>query len=470
MRPDILPVIMAGGAGTRLWPLSRTHFPKQFLSLTSDNTLFQDTLIRVSDESYKAPIVVCNHEHRFLVAEQLRKKSFPHTAIILEPLAKNTAPAIALAALKAMEGGTDPILLVLAADHYIDNISEFNRTVTSALPLVEKGKMVTFGVCPTSAETGYGYIKSGDAIDNAFGVASFVEKPARDLAESYLSEGGYFWNSGIFLFKASQYLAELKEFCPEVLNACINAINNSHQDLDFIRLDSHLFSASPNISIDYAVMERTKNAVVMPLDIKWNDVGSWSALWEIGDKDQCGNVIRGDVLIENTNNSYINASSKLVATVGLNDIIIVETRDAVLVANKLQVQEVKSIVNKLQQNERQEALHHKEVFRPWGFYDHISEGSRYQIKKVYLKPGQRISTQMHYHRTEHWVVVSGTAKVYKGNDVFVMGENESTYIPVGVAHSLENPGLIPLELIEIHSGLHLSEDDVVRLDKNTVAE
>ena len=462
----ILPVIMAGGAGTRLWPLSRTHFPKQFLSLTSENTLFQDTLLRIDQDNYADPLIVCNNDHRFLVAEQLRQQALSHSGIILEPAARNTAPAIALAALKAIQDNPDAILLILAADHYIDDIAKFNNTVNSALPLVEKGKMVTFGVCPTAPETGYGYIKSGEPVDDAFSVASFVEKPVRSIAESYLAAGGYYWNSGIFLFKASQYIAELEKYCPEVLSACQNALQNSHQDLDFIRLDSNEFEKSPDISIDYAVMERTTDAVVMPLDVKWNDVGSWSALWEIGDKDSSGNVVRGDVLLENTQNCYINAGSKLVTTVGLKDIIVVETRDAVLVADKQQVQQVKLIVNRLQQEGRKEALQHKEVFRPWGYHDDISEGERYQVKRVYLKPGHKISPQIHYHRTEHWIVVSGTARVLKGDDVFVLAENESTYIPVGVAHSLENPGSVPLELIEIHSGLYLSEDDIVRLDGN----
>ncbi|MFC6211126.1 MULTISPECIES: mannose-1-phosphate guanylyltransferase/mannose-6-phosphate isomerase [Rahnella] len=466
MTNTILPVIMAGGAGTRLWPLSRTQFPKQFLSLTSEDTLFQDTLLRVSSKSYKDPIIVCNEEHRFLVAEQLRKKSLCHCGIILEPSGKNTAPAIALAALHAMHSDPDSILLVLAADHYIEDVDVFNETVGRALSLVDSGKMVTFGIFPTAPETGYGYIKSGVAIDSAFSVESFVEKPGREQAKLYLSHGGYFWNSGIFLFKASKYIEELDKYCPEVLAACSLALKNSRQDLDFIRVDSNSFDDSPNISIDYAVMERTKDAVVMPLGVNWNDVGSWSALWEIGQKDLSQNVIRGDVLHENTSGCYINASNRLVATVGLTDIIVVETRDAVLVADKKQVQEVKLIVNKLQKFDRKEALHHREVFRPWGYYDHISEGARYQVNKVYLKPGQKISTQVHYHRTEHWIVVSGTAKIYKGEEIFVMGENESTYIPVGVAHSLENPGLIPLEVIEIHSGLYLSEDDVVRLDVN----
>lgn len=461
----LLPVVIAGGAGSRLWPLSRTHFPKQFLSLISENTLLQDTLLRLSGIQHEPPIIVCNHEHRFLVAEQLRQKSLSHSGIILEPVGRNTAPAIALAALSATAAGEDPLLFVLAADHFIEGIPDFYHSITQAIYQAEQGKLVTFGVTPTTPETGYGYIRRGATcgIDTST-VAAFVEKPNSVTAKLYVNSGDYYWNSGMFLFKASRYLSELEIHCPDVLTACRSAMASVHTDLEFMRIDPDSFALVPDISVDYAVMERTQDAVVVSLKSTWSDVGSWSALWDVQEKDPGGNVVRGDVLLEDTTNSYIYSQDRLVATVGIENIVVVETQDAVLVVNKNNVQQVKMLVNQLQRAGRTEFLQHKEEFRPWGSHVTIAQGGNYQVKKVILKPGERIAKQIHHHRTEHWIIVSGTARVIKGNETFIMTENESTYIPIGISHSIENPGKIPLVLIEIHSGTYLQEDDVVRLD------
>ncbi|KGA42889.1 mannose-1-phosphate guanyltransferase [Pectobacterium odoriferum] len=459
----ILPVIMAGGSGSRLWPLSRTLYPKQFLSLISNLTMLQDTVMRLHDIEHKSPLFICNEEHRFIVAEQLRQKSIKHSGIILEPVGRNTAPAIALAALQAIQNGDDPILLVLAADHAIQNEDAFVAAVSSAITHASKGKLVTFGIVPNRPETGYGYIRRGSSIESAFTVASFVEKPDAVSAQNYLDSGEYYWNSGMFMFKASRYLKELECHSPEIYNACSKSIEGINKDLDFIRLDSKAFHICPDDSIDYAVMEKTSDAVVVPMDASWSDVGSWSALWDIAEKDKNGNAIRGDVLTEKTNNSYIYSQNKLVATVGIDNLIVVETKDAVLVANKDSVQDVKAIVEKLKRSERCEYLQHREVFRPWGSHDQIAEGERYHVKRVVVKPGERTATQLHYHRAEHWVVVSGTAKVHKGDEVHLVSENESIYIPIGTSHAIENPGKMMLEIIEVRSGAYLGEDDVLRV-------
>ncbi|MUK26510.1 mannose-1-phosphate guanylyltransferase/mannose-6-phosphate isomerase [Aliivibrio fischeri] len=462
----LLPVIMAGGSGSRLWPLSRTLYPKQFLSLTSSSTMLQETVNRLDGIEHEAPFFICNEEHRFIVAEQLRQKELIHSGIVLEPVGRNTAPAIALAALHAMNKSEDPLLLVLAADHVIQNQSAFIDAVKQAMPQAESGKLVTFGIVPTAPETGYGYIKKGDELitSGAFEVSQFVEKPNLETAQSYLLSGDYLWNSGMFLFKASRYLEELNLHRPDIFTACQKAISGSRGDLDFIRLDEASFAACPDDSVDYAVMEKTQDAVVVPMDADWSDVGSFSALWEVNAKDDNGNATRGDVLTEQTTNSYIYSQNRLVSTVGVSNLVVVETKDAVLVADKNNVQDVKSIVNQLKGLKRSECQQHREVYRPWGSHDEIAEGERFQVKHLSVKPGERTATQLHYHRAEHWVVVSGTAKVTNGDKTYLLGENESTFIPIGTAHSIENPGKVALELIEVRSGSYLQEDDVVRLE------
>lgn len=461
---SILPIVMAGGSGSRLWPMSRTHLPKQFLSLVSKVTMLQDTVLRLNCTPHEPCLFICNEEHRFMLAEQLRQSNIQHAGIILEPVGRNTAPAIALASLQAMKSGEDPLLLVLAADHVITEPSKFSESISYATPLAEKGGLVTFGVVPQTPETGYGYIKKGKSIEkNGFAVDAFVEKPSREVAESYLASGKYLWNSGMFLFRASRFLEELEKYQPEILSRCEGALEGARYDLDFIRVDAEQFKSCPDDSIDYAVMERTESAVVVPLDAGWSDVGSWSALWEVSDKDENCNSVRGDVLTESTKNSYINAQNRLVATVGVEELIVVETKDAVLVANKDKVQDVKHIVNKLKVGGRSEYLQHREVYRPWGGHDHIAEGERYHVKKVVVKPGGKTATQIHHHRAEHWIVVSGTAKVRNGDDIFLVCENESTFIPIGTPHSFENPGVLPLELIEVRTGAYLNEDDIVRV-------
>lgn len=462
----ILPVIMAGGSGSRLWPLSRTHYPKQFLSLTSDNTMLQETIHRLDGIDHLAPFIICNDEHRFIVAEQLRASSLSHSGIVLEPVGRNTAPAVAIAALNAVKNGHDPLLLVLAADHVIKNQAAFVASVKHATAQAEQGKLVTFGIVPTAPETGYGYIKQGKALDDAsFEVAQFVEKPNLATAQGYLAQGGYYWNSGMFLFKASAFLQELEKHRPDILAACQQADHTSYPDLDFIRLDKAVFELCPDESIDYAVMEPTDKAVVVPMDAQWSDVGSWSSLWEVNDKDDQGNTTRGDVLMEDVNNSYLYSQSKLVTAVGVDDLIIVETKDALLVANKNKVQDVKNIVNRLKDHQRSECLVHRETYSPWGSADLVADGQRFKVKKVTVKPGGKTAMQKHYHRAEHWIVVSGTAKVMKGSEEFLLSENQSTYIPVGVSHAIENPGKLPLEIIEVRSGSYLEEDDVERIEK-----
>jgi len=468
----LLPVIMAGGSGSRLWPLSRTLYPKQFLSLTSSCTLLQETINRLDGIEHDSPFLICNEEHRFIVAEQLRQKNLEHSGIVLEPVGRNTAPAIALAAFSAIDNGNDPLLLVLAADHVIQNHSAFIESVQKAIPEAESGKLVTFGIVPATPETGYGYIKKGTALEcgNAYDVAQFVEKPNVETARAYLTSGEYLWNSGMFLFKASRYLEELKSYRPDIFNSCKRAMAGARSDLDFIRIDEESFAKCPDDSIDYAVMEKTRDAVVVPMDANWSDVGSFSSLWEISDKDENDNAIRGDVLLEQTSNSFIYSQNKLVSTVGVDNLVVIETKDAVLVANKDKVQDVKALVNRLKSQNRSEYQQHREVFRPWGSYDEIAEGKRFQVKHVTVKPGERTTTQLHYHRAEHWVVVSGTAKVINGDSAYLLGENESTFIPIGAPHCIENPGKVPLEVIEVRSGSYLEEDDIVRFADTQTAD
>ena len=460
----ILPVIMAGGSGSRLWPLSRQLFPKQFLTLFGRNSMLQSTAQRLSGIEHQAPVVICNEEHRFSVAEQFRANNIENSGIILEPVGRNTAPAIALSAFQAVSQGDDPLLLVLAADHVIKDEVEFCRAVEKAAVIAQQSQLVTFGIVPTAPETGYGYIKRGQQQGDGFVVSSFVEKPDLATAQDYLSTGDYYWNSGMFLFKASVYLAELKLHRPDIYQACEQAMAVTQADVDFIRVDAKAFEACPDDSIDYAVMEKTSEAVVVPMDCGWSDVGSWSALWDIEDKDIDGNAFKGDVINVNSSNTYVNAEERLVAVVGLDDVVVVETKDAILVSKKSQVQEVKQVVNQLKAEQRSEFKHHREVYRPWGKYDSVDNGERFQVKRITVKPGAKLSVQMHHHRAEHWIVVSGTAKVTNGEQELLLTENQSTYIPIGVVHALENPGKVDLELIEVQSGSYLGEDDIVRFE------
>ena len=458
---NICAVIMAGGSGTRLWPLSRSKRPKQFLPLNGEKTLLQDTASRLRDLDIKSSITICNEDHRFFVSEQLREINMLDS-VILEPEGKDTAPAIALAAFQCLE--VDPLLLVLAADHVIQDNTAFKKAVSAAIPLAESGKLATFGVVPSEPKTGYGYIKRGKKQENVFQVEKFVEKPTLKLAQEYLDSGEFFWNSGMFLFRASRYLEELEKFRPEIYRACKAAITETSSDLDFTRVNGDEFRICPSESVDYAVMEHTLDAVVVPLDAGWNDVGSWSSLWEISKKDENGNVSLGDVVAHDSKDCYIRSDNRLITTVGVDDLVIVDTKDALMVAHKNSVQDAKKIAQRIKNESRSEWEFHREVYRPWGKYDSIDNGSRYQVKRITVKPGEKLSVQMHYHRSEHWVVVTGTAKVTNGNDTFMLTENESTYIPAGVIHALENPGKVELEIIEVQSGSYLGEDDIVRYE------
>ncbi|SFS06885.1 mannose-1-phosphate guanylyltransferase / mannose-6-phosphate isomerase [Stenotrophomonas maltophilia] len=458
----IVPVILSGGSGTRLWPLSREAYPKQFLPLVGNDTMLQATWKRVASIAGAAPIVVANQEHRFMAAEQLRECKVLPQALILEPVGRNTAPAIAIAALQALSAGDDALLLVLPSDHVVRNEAAFHAAVKQAAAAAESGKLVTFGIVPTAPETGYGYIKAATG-EGVRAVDRFVEKPDLATAEQYVASGEYFWNSGMFLFKASRYLKELETLQPAILAACRNALDKAARDNDFIRLDAEAFAASPNDSIDYAVMEKTADAAVVPLDAEWNDVGSWSALWEVSDKDADGNACHGDVIALDCKDSYA-YGNRLIAMVGLQDVVVVETDDAVFVGHKDRVQDVKEIVGRIKREGRSEAAAHRKVYRPWGAYDSIDNGDRFQVKRITVKPGATLSLQMHHHRAEHWIVVSGTAEVTRGDEVILLSENQSTYIPLGVTHRLKNPGKLPLELIEVQSGSYLGEDDIVRFE------
>lgn len=471
----MIPIILSGGSGTRLWPLSRGLFPKQFLPLVGNASMLQSTLARLDGIAQCGQaLIVCNEEHRFIVAEQLRQCQATVSNILLEPVGRNTAPAIAAAALTAMQDGKDPLLLVLAADHVITDVDAFQRAVELARTAAETGSLVTFGIVPTSPETGYGYIETSDnekwglangVPKGAHPVSRFVEKPDLETAQEYVVSGRYLWNSGMFLFRASVLIEELGKFAPQIVDACRSALAGARADLDFLRLDPAAFAASPEDSIDYAVMEQTEKAVVVPLSAGWSDVGSWNTLWEVSEKNADGNVLKGDVLAVNSQNSYLHsANGRLVAAVGINDLVVVDTDDAVMVAHKGQVQQVKQVVDMLKASGRKEAVQHRVVYRPWGYYDSIDNGTRYQVKRITVKPGAKLSVQMHHHRAEHWIVVSGTAKVLNGDKEVLLTENQSIYIPVGVVHALENPGKIPLELIEVQSGAYLGEDDIVRFE------
>jgi len=464
----IIPVVMAGGTGSRLWPMSRELYPKQYLRLNGDKSMLQETILRLEGLDVVPPILICNEQHRFLAAEQLRQLGLAAGNIILEPVGRNTAPAIALAALNATLNGEDPLLLVLAADHVIEDINAFHQAIMNAIPHADHGKLVTFGIVATGPETGYGYIQRGECLGEgkmAFDIQRFVEKPDFETANRYLSSGEYYWNSGMFIFRAKTYLDELSKYRPDILNACQNAFSNIEKDSlqDFIRVDKDAFLACPDESIDYAVMEATAEGVVIPLDAGWNDVGSWSALWEVNVKDTKNNCLDGDVFTHDTDNCYISTDEKLVAAVGVTNLVIVNTKDAVLVIDKSQVQDVKKVVQYLKDNERREYKLHRESYRPWGHHDKVVETPRYHVNRVTVKPGGKFSLQKHLHRAEHWVVLSGTAEVTLDNKKFLLTENQSTFIPIGSIHMLENPGKIPLELLEVGSGSYLGEDDIIRL-------
>jgi len=461
----LIPVILSGGAGTRLWPLSRELYPKQLLPLVGQHTMLQETVRRLEGLDISAPIVVANEAHRFLVAEQLRTVPCTPRAIVLEPVGRNTAPAIALAAhaaLAADEG--DSQLLVLPADHVIADVAAFHRAIDVAASAARDGALASFGIVPDAPETGFGYVRRGAQQGGAYRIAQFVEKPDLARAQAFLATGEYYWNSGMFLFRARRYLEELEQFAPDIASVCRSAFAGATRDLDFIRVDAAAFQGCRSESIDYAVMEHTAAAVVVPLDAGWSDVGSWASLHAASAQDGSGNTLRGDVIIEDTHDSYIYSESRLVATVGLRDHVVVETKDAVLVAPRERVQDVKKLVSRLKADGRYEHSLHREVFRPWGSYDSIDAGERFQVKRLVVRPGGVLSLQLHHHRAEHWVVVSGTAQITRGEEVFLLEENQSTYIPVGVRHRIENPGRIPLHIIEVQSGGYLGEDDIVRLE------
>lgn len=466
----MIPVILSGGSGSRLWPLSRALKPKQFIALHGDSSLFQGTLERINglsseQQSLRPPIIVCNEEHRFLVAEQSRALGVTPQKIILEPTARNTAPAIAAATLAALEEGEDPILLVLAADHVIADVAAFRDALAVARVEVDNGKIVTFGVVPTKPETGYGYIRTQiEAGASAGHVEAFVEKPDLATAQSYLAQGNYFWNSGMFMFRASVMKAELERLSPEIIVAAELSLTNASHDQDFTRLNKVAFANAPDVSIDYAVMEKTHIASVVALDSPWSDLGAWDSVWEAGAKDARDNCSQGDVLLHDVSNSYVHASHRLVSVIGLSDVVVVETADAILVADKHHAQDVKKVVSELTRQARSEGVSHREVYRPWGKYDSVDHGDRYQVKRITVKPGHKLSVQLHHHRAEHWIVVSGTANVQIGDKQVLLTENQSTFIPVGVVHALENPGRIPLELIEVQSGSYLGEDDIIRFE------
>ena len=459
------PVLLSGGVGSRLWPISRESHPKQFLPLASELSMLQETLHRTAGMEAANPIVVCNDEHRFMVAEQLRQVDLIAAALILEPEGRNTAPAVALAAIHAIEKDPDAILLVLPADHLIENVKAFVDAVQKAQPVAQQGRLVTFGVVPSSPETGYGYIKCGEDLgDSMFGLDRFVEKPDLDTAQKYVDQGDYLWNSGMFLMRADSYLQELQRLAPEILSSCQSAMASSSEDMDFIRPDAQAFAGCPSDSIDYAVMEKTQLGAVASLDCGWSDIGGWSALWDVASRDEDGNASKGDVILDNCSNSYFRSESRLLAGVGVDNLVVVETADAVLIADRNQVQNVKTIVNQLKNSGRSEASLHRRVYRPWGSYESLVSTDRFQVKRIVVEPGHTLSLQKHHHRAEHWIIVHGTAEVTCEDKVFMLREDESTYIPLGHKHRLANPGRIPLELIEVQSGSYLGEDDIVRYE------
>jgi mannose-1-phosphate guanylyltransferase/mannose-6-phosphate isomerase len=474
--PDLQPVILSGGSGTRLWPLSREKYPKQLLALGGGQTMLQQTACRMADwpgePDLRPPIVVCNEEYRFVTAEQLRGARCAAARVLLEPAGRNTAPALTLAAQLAIREEGDPILLVMPADHVMRDTAAFHAAVRAGLPAADAGVIVTFGIVPDRPETGYGYIRAeAGAQDAVRPIAAFVEKPDADTAAAYLADGNYLWNSGIFMMRASAWLAAIERFEPDMAKACAQAVAGGKADADFFRVDADAFRASPSDSIDYAVMERLPQAaaeglrgVVVPLSAGWSDVGAWDAVWEVGDKDAAGNSVHGEVMLEDTHGTLAMSTSRLVACLGLSDLVVVETPDAVLVADKSRTQQIRALVARLKAEGRPHAENHRKVHRPWGYYDSIDAGDRFQVKRIVVRPGASLSLQMHHHRAEHWVVVRGTARVTVGENAIILAENQSTYIPLGVRHRLENPGKVDLEIIEVQSGSYLGEDDIVRFD------
>ena len=462
----IIPVILSGGSGTRLWPLSRKQHPKQYLPLASDNTMLQETILRLNGLDNLADlIIVCNADHRFLVAEQCQQIDIQNPTILLEPVGRNTAPAIAAAALQSLKDSEDSTLLVLPADHVIQDIDAFHKAIDMASQQAQSGKLTTFGIVPTDANTGYGYIKSSEENNNGtYKVEEFVEKPDLKTAQTYLEKGNYLWNSGMFMFKADVLIEELTTHSSDIVNSVNNAINNATQDLDFIRLDKQAFEASPSSSIDYALMEKSSNVVVVPLDAQWNDIGAWPALYDIGVKDSSGNVFKGDVTMKDTTNTYIYASHHMVTAVGVDNLVVIDTPDATFIASQDKAHEVKSIVESLQKKGRDEADSNRKVYCPWGWYVSIEVGKHFQVKRLHVKPGAKLSLQMHHKRAEHWVVVSGIATAINGAAVLTLTEGDSTYIPVGIIHGLENKTNEQLEIIEVQSGIYLGEDDIVRFE------
>ena len=463
--PKLIPVLLCGGVGSRLWPVSREARPKQYLNLTGDESMLQQTLRRLEGLSELSPIVVCNEQHRFLVAEQLRQLGIASPSIVLEPVGRNTAPAIALAAIEAVSREKDSVLLVLPADHFIKDDAALQTAVHNALSVADTGRLITFGLIPSRPETGYGYIRCGSSISDAISeLAEFVEKPDPSTAAAYVASGDYVWNSGMFMFRADAYLDALDRFQPEMVQICRESMAAASHDMDFIRPDAVRFNQCPSDSIDFAVMEHTDIGAVVSLDCGWSDIGAWSALWEAGVADADGNITSGDVILDNSRNSYVRSQSRLVTATGVDDLVIVETSDAVMVSPRHAVQDVKNIVSTLKQLGRSEADTHHRVFRPWGSYEALVSGERFQVKRIIVNPGQCLSLQLHHHRAEHWVVVKGIAEVVNGDHVFTLGEDESTYIPIGAKHRLANPGDSPLELIEVQTGSYLGEDDIIRFE------
>ena len=467
----VVPVILAGGAGTRLWPFSRELHPKQVIRLAGSYTMIQETLGRLEGlDDLAPPIVICNENHRFMIAEQLREIHISADAIILEPMGRNTAPAIAVAAMKSLQGGEDPLLLVLPADHHIGRPERFHRVVTAGRTLATAGRLVTFGIVPTAPETGYGYIKQGESLvaqeagTSAYGIEAFVEKPDRGTAETYLASGDYLWNSGMFLFRSSTLLAEMRRLVPEMVVACQEALDAGREDLDFFRLNRNAFAGCPADSIDYAVMEKTELGAMLPLDAEWNDLGSWEALWDVGTKDNAENVVHGDALLHDVTRSVVHAGHRLVAAVGIDRHIVVETADAVFVCPRDRAQDVKHLVTALKTKQRPEAERHRKVYRPWGSVESIIDSERFQVKRLVVRPEARISLQQHHQRAEHWIVVRGTALIQRGSEEFMLGEDASTYIPVGIPHRLANPGKSHLEIIEVRTGSYIGEDDITRFE------
>lgn len=472
----IIPVILAGGSGTRLWPLSRSLYPKQLINLVDQYTMLQQTAMRMKGfEGAENPIVICNEDYRFMAAEQLRKVNLSPSSVILEPFGRNTAPALAVAAIKMLREKIDPLLLVLPSDHFIAYREKFQKCMSIAKEFAEQDMLITFGIIPQSPETGYGYIKKGKILKSgnlnnlnedecAVAIDQFVEKPDMKTAVGYVESGAYCWNSGMFMFKASCVVNALEKYSPEILKSCEQAVDKGISDLDFFRLDAESFEKCPSDSIDYAVMEKTKTGAMVPMDVGWNDLGSWEALWQVGEKDPNDNVVKGDVLLHDVESSYLHATSRLLTAVGLSDHIVVETPDAVMISPRNRIQDVKGLVDKLKHEKRNETILHKKVYRPWGSRENVVVSDRFMVNRVIIKPGASISRHNHFNRAEHWIVVKGTVLVEKGEEQFILSEDRSTYIPAGIRHRLQNPGKIPLDLIEVRTGSYLEEDDIIRMD------